>query len=172
MFAEKSFAIIFLLLMTPSALPVPTGGVTHVLQVIVALLSLEMIVGRRVLWLPKKWLHVSVAKIARGRAATKLIAVIEWFERWSRRRGSWLLARRPMRSLLGLIILIFTVAAFVAPPFTGLDTLPSLGVVIVSLAIILEDIIVLAFGLIAGAVGIGLELAAGTALYSGLTHLF
>ena len=172
LFAEKSFAIIFLLLMTPSALPIPTGGITHVFQLIVMLLCLEMIIGRRALWLPKRWLKVNVGKLSRGKAAKKLISIIEWFERWSRRRGSRLMTLRWTRSFIGLIILIFTIAAFGAPPFTGLDTLPSLGVVIISLALILEDILILISGVIVGIVGIGLELAAGTALYSGITHFF
>ena len=36
--------------------------------------------------------------------------------------------------------------AFLAPPFTGLDTLPSLGVVLLSLGVLLEDFAVVASG--------------------------
>lgn len=171
-FGEKSFAIIFLLLMALPALPLPTGGVTHVFEVIVALICLELIVGRRTVWLPKRWLKLNAAKMLKGKALSKLISVIEWFERWSRRRWSGLLAMRPVLSAIGVIVLIYTVAAFVAPPFSGLDTLPSLGVVVISLSLILEDALILITGIIIGAVGIGVEVAAGTALYSGLTNLF
>ena len=39
-FAKKSFAICFLILMAIPALPLPTGGVTHVFEVINMLLAL------------------------------------------------------------------------------------------------------------------------------------
>ena len=54
-FAEKSFAIAFLILMAIPALPLPTGGVTHVFELINMLLALELIAGRKEVWLPKKW---------------------------------------------------------------------------------------------------------------------
>ncbi|MEK7059415.1 MAG: exopolysaccharide biosynthesis protein [Patescibacteria group bacterium] len=171
-FAEKSFAIIFLLLMALPALPIPTGGITHVTELIAMLVCLELIVGRRVIWLPKKWLEVDVGKVLSAKAIGRLIAVIRWFEKFSRRRLGGLLTLRPVLSLIGLVVLLFTVAAFVAPPFSGLDTLPALGVVIISLALILEDMAFLVAGVLIGCTGIALEISAGAALYSGFTHLF
>ena len=169
---EKSFAIIFLLLMALPALPIPTAGITHVTEIITMLLCLELIIGRKTIWLPKRWLDRDVSKILKGKAVGRLIAFIAWFERLSRRRWSGMLVRTPVLSAVGLIVLVFTVAAFVAPPFSGLDTLPALGVVVISLALILEDSLILFAGIVIGAAGIGLEIAAGTALYDGFKHLF
>jgi len=42
-FAEKSFAVAFLLLMATAAIPIPTGGITHVFEVITLLLAAELI---------------------------------------------------------------------------------------------------------------------------------
>ena len=52
--------------------------------------------------------------------------------------------------ILGVVIIAFTLGAFVAPPFSGLDTLPALGVVTIALSIILEDVVVLAIGVFIG----------------------
>ncbi len=172
LFGEKSFAIIFLLLLALPALPIPTGGVTHVTELIAMLVCLQLIIGRKTIWLPKRWRKLDAGKFLEGKAAGKLIGFIEWFERLSRHRWSGLLVRTPVPSLIGLVILLFTVAAFVAPPFSGLDTLPALGVVVISLALILEDSLIVLAGVLIGVGGIALELAAGTALYSGITHLF
>ncbi len=170
---EKSFAITFVILMALPALPLPTGGVTHVTELIAALICLQMIIGRTTIWLPGWALRrVNVGKLLSGKAGSKLISVIAWFEKFSRRRLGGLLAQRLVLSLLGLVILVLTVAAFVAPPFSGLDTLPALGVVVVSLGLILEDLLIVLGGIVIGALGIGLEIAAGTALYSGLHHFF
>jgi hypothetical protein len=53
--------------------------------------------------------------------------------------------------------------AFLAPPFTGLGTLPALGVVLVSLGVLLEDFAVVALALIAGGAGVLLEIVLGKA---------
>ncbi len=169
-FAEKTFAIAFLLLMALPALPIPTGGITHVTEVITMLLCLEMMAGLSSPWLPKRWLDRDVSKALSGKAGRKLINFIIWFERRSSRRGSWLLVRRPVKSFIALLVLVLAVAAFVAPPFSWLDTLPALGVVVIALGLILEDGLFVLAGIIIGAAGIGLEVAAGTALYDGLKH--
>lgn len=171
LFEEKSFAIIFLLLMALPALPIPTGGITHITEIITMLLCLELISGRRTIWLPRRWRKTDVSKFLGGKATSRLIGFIAWFERFSRQRWGFLLVSRPVISLVGVIILLFTAASFVAPPFSGLDTLPALGVVIISLALILEDGLILLAGVAIGAIGIGLEVAAGAALYNGFRHL-
>jgi hypothetical protein len=172
-FSEKAFAIIFLILMALPALPIPTGGVTHVTELLTAIGAVQMIAGRRTIWLPN-WStrKVNVGKMLSGKGGARLIGVVKWFEKWSRPRLAGLLVLRPVLSLTGFIVLLFTVAAFAAPPFSGLDTLPALGVVVISLALILEDALILLLGIIIGAVGIGIELATGEALYRSFTHFF
>lgn len=168
---EKTFAIAFILLMALPALPLPTGGVTHVTEIITMLLCLEMVAGRRSVWLPKRWLGMDAGKPLSGKAGQKLIAFIRWFERRSKRRWSRLLARRATLSASGLFMFVFALAAFVAPPFSFLDTLPSLGVVVMSLGLVLEDGVVVVLGLLLGMAGIALEVTAGTAIYDGVRHL-
>jgi hypothetical protein len=58
-----------------------------------------------------------------------------------------------------------SLAAFLAPPFTRLDTLPSLGGVLLSLGVVLED-----FAL--GGAGVLVELVLGKAAVRGIGHLF
>ena len=54
-FAEKSFAVTIMMLMFLPALPLPTGGITHVFEAIVVLLALQMVLGRRTIWLPERF---------------------------------------------------------------------------------------------------------------------
>jgi hypothetical protein len=170
LFGEKAFAIIFLIMMALPALPIPTGGVTHVTELIALLAAVQLIAGRRTLWLPKKWLKHNAAKSLQGKGGRRFIAIIKWFERFSRPRWSGLLTNPAGRSVCGVLVMVFTVAAFVSPPFSGLDTLPALGVVVLSLGMIFEDFAIALLGVIIGCVGIGLELAAGASLYKGIRH--
>src|SRR6188508_575892 len=85
-FQEKSFAVLFVLLLAIPALPLPTGGVTHVFEAIAMLLALELIVGRRTVWLPERWKDVELGGPARRRFVGALLRRIRWFERFSRPR--------------------------------------------------------------------------------------
>ena len=64
-----------------------------------------------------------------------------------------------------------SVGAFLAPPFTGLDTLPSLGVVVLSLGVMLEDVLVVAVAVVVGVAGVVLEIVLGSAALHGLGSL-
>lgn len=168
LFGEKSFATLFILLMGVPALPMPTGGATHVLEVIAALLALELIVGMEQVWLPQRWRALQLAGGKRERFLAGLMRMIRRLEQFSRPRGQFLFNHRLTNIVFGLLVLCGSAGAFFAPPFTGLDTLPALGVVLLSLGVLLEDFAVVALGLVVGAAGIVLELALGKAVIEGI----
>ena len=60
--------------------------------------------------------------------------MIRRLERFSRPRLSFLLRHRLGDIVFGLLVIGGSIGGFVAPPFTGLDTLPALGVVLLALA--------------------------------------
>ncbi len=143
------------------ALPLPTGGVTHVFEIVVMLLALELIAGRKTVWLPKQWTDKKLPKKLQTSALPRLLRFVRWVEGHSKPRFSKFLANAMSTRILAATILIFTIFAFLAPPFSGLDTLPSLGVVIISLAIIFEDFLLTIIGITVGLAGIGLVLLLG-----------
>src|SRR5881398_1173148 len=168
LFEEKSFAIVFVLLMGVPALPLPTGGATHVFEIVTALLALELIAGRDQIWLPRRWCGMQLAGPNRQRFLKALMRNIRRLERFSRPRLRFLLDHRLSNIVFGLLVIGGCVGAFFAPPFTGLDTLPSLGVVLLSLGILLEDIVVVVVGVVVGVGGVILEVALGKAAISGI----
>jgi hypothetical protein len=171
-FEEKSFAVLFVLLLSIPALPLPTGGVTHVFEVIAMLLALELIVGRRKVWLPQRWRQQEIGAETRRRFSEKLLPRIRWIERHSHAHLGFLLAHRFSGVVYGLVTLVLVVTAFVAPPFTGLDTLPSLGVVLISLGVLLEDPLLGIAGLVVGAAGALLVFLIGRAAVDEIRGLF
>jgi hypothetical protein len=170
-FGDKGFAVSILLLMSIPALPLPTGGVTHVLELVALLGSLQMAWGRKRVWLPQRLRDRELGPLVVDRAVPFIVKRIEWFERRSRQRLPWLFHNAWTMRALGALISVFTVAAAVAPPFSGLDTLPSIGVVAISLAIILEDAMILGIGIAVGTAGIALIVAIGTAVHHLIKHL-
>jgi hypothetical protein len=171
-FGEKTFAVTILLLMFVPALPLPTGGVTHVFEVITVLLAFEMLFGRTTIWLPQRFQTRELGATMTGKAVPFVLRRVRWFERHSRPRLARLFEQRWFLRVLALFVIAFTVGSALAPPFSGLDTLPALGVVAIALAIILEDIVLVAFGVVIGAAGIGLIIAIGEAAARFFKRLF
>jgi len=172
LFEEKSFAILFVLLLGVSALPLPTGGATHVLEIIAVLLALELIAGRDRIWLPQRWRKIELAGEPQRRVITAQMKMIRRLERFSRPRLRVLFDHRLSNIVFGLLVIGGSAGAFFAPPFTGLDTLPSLGVVLLSLGVLLEDFVLVIAGIVVGAAGVVLEVVLGRAAISGLGNLF
>ena len=164
-FGERSFAIFFLLLMAIPALPIPTGGITHVFEIFVMILCLQMVVGRRTIWIPRFVLKKELGKNTEEKVIPALIKKIRWAEKYSRPRLSGLMNNPVMRSIVGIIVFGMTLGAFLAPPFSGLDTLPAMGVVIISLGMILGDFAGLVIGTIVGALGVAISVGLGTAIF-------
>ncbi|HWI75241.1 MAG TPA: exopolysaccharide biosynthesis protein [Baekduia sp.] len=171
-FEEKSFALLFILLLGVPALPLPTGGATHVFEVIAMLLALQLIAGRDVIWLPERWRRIELAGGSRERFLTKLMSFIRRLERHSRPRLAWLFGHRASGVVFGVLTLGGSLAAFLAPPFTGLDTLPALGAVLISLAVLMEDAAFVVAGVLVVLAGVALEIALGSAIVNGLGHVF
>lgn len=163
-FGEKGFAVMVLMLMSIPAVPLPTGGVTHVFEAIAVLVGLQMVLGRTTLWLPRRLRNRELGPVIAGKALPFIINRVRWFEKRSRGQGAFLFRYRWFGRVLGLVVVALAVAAALAPPFSGLDTLPAMGAVVVALAIILEDAVVLSVGLLIGTGGIVLIVFVGAAI--------
>ncbi len=170
-FGDKSFAILLVVLLGVPALPLPTGGVTHIFEVIAALIALELIAGRREVWLPQRWRRVELGGPRQQKFIAGLMKLIRRLERFSRPRLRFIFGWRFVDVLFGVLAIAGTVAAFVAPPFSGLDTLPALGVVVLSLSMLLEDALVGAAGIVLLTVGITLDIVLGAAAVHGISSL-
>jgi hypothetical protein len=171
-FGEGSFALIFVMLMAVPALPLPTGGVTHVFEVIVMLLALELIVGRRTVWLPQRWRRLELTGPRQEKFIATLLRRIRSLERFSRPRARWLFGHRLSGSVFGLVVLGLTLAAFLAPPFSGLDTLPSIGVVVLALGYLLADILLAGVGVVIGLLGVASVIFLGSIAVKAFKSIF
>jgi len=106
-----------------------------------------------------------------------LFSVLPWFlimrlirrlERISRPRLRFLFDHRLSNIVFGVLVIAGCLGAFLAPPFTGLD---ALGVVLLSLAVLLEDFAIVVVALVVGVAGVVLETVVGGAAIKGIEHL-
>jgi hypothetical protein len=125
--------------------------------------------GRRRIWLPARWQRLQLA--AREKLLTVLLRRIRWLERYSRPRASWLFDHVATASVFGLLVFGLTLGALLAPPFSGLDTLPSLGVAVLGLGVLMRDVVLALIGAAIGAVGVATVLALGSVVVKAAEHL-
>jgi hypothetical protein len=162
-FGHRSFAVAFVVLLAFPALPLPTGGISHVLELAAMLLALELIVGRNEIWVPVRWRDKELRGLS-GKAGQALVRRIRGLERFARPRLGWVLEFSMVRRIYGVLVLGLSLAAFVAPPFSGLDTLPALGAVVLSVGVLLHDTVTAVAGVLIGAIGIGVIVGIGHAV--------
>ena len=170
-FEARSFAVLFIFLLGVPALPLPTGGVTHVFELIAMLLALQLIANRDRVWLPRRWRAVELAGDGHARFIAGLMKTVRRLERLSRPRLTFLFGHRLSNVVFGALVIGGSLGAFLAVPFTGLDTLPALGVVVLSLGVLLEDFALVVGGTLVGFAGVALEVLLGKALVDALGGL-
>jgi hypothetical protein len=163
-FGPRSFAILFIVLMALPALPLPTGAVSHVLEIVTMLLALELMVGRSEVWIPKRFQDRELKGLTGPKFSRALVKRIRWFEKFSKPRMAGLLENRVTNMAFGAAVFGLALTAFLSPPFSGLDTLPSLGVVVLSLGVLLGDIVIAAVGLGIGVLGLVVVIGLGKAI--------
>src|SRR6476646_5795583 len=110
-FSEKSFAVTILMLMFVPALPLPTGGITHVFEVITVFIALQMVAGRRTIWLPKRWKQRKLGATITDKAVPFIIRRVRWFEKRSHPRLARLFDERWFMRIVGLVIIALTAGA-------------------------------------------------------------
>jgi len=153
-FGEKSIVIVILVLLFFPALPLPTGGITHILELAAMILALEMIAGRKTIWLPKKILKMNLGQVTLKKAIPFFTDRISWLEKHSKPWGRGYLENPYFLRFVGVLLLVLAINTFVAPPFTGLDTLPSFSAVLISIGVILGDMRYFVIGLVIGIAGL------------------
>lgn len=134
------------------------------------LLAFEMIAGLKTVWLPAAWGSKTLPAAMQTTALPAFVSLLKKVERFSRIRLRGVLEHGFTKRLIGIIVLTLCLFAFFAPPFTGLDTLPALGIVAISLGMILEDVILALIGTIAGSIGIGLVVGLSGAIITFFTR--
>lgn len=172
LFGQKGFATVFVVLLGVPALPLPTGGATHVFEAVAILLALQLIANRDRIWLPRRWRNISVAGPNQQRFISSLMKAVRRLERTSRPRLTFVFGHRLSNVVFGALVICGSLAAFLAPPFSGLDTLPALGVVVLSLSVLLEDFAVAIVGVAVGVAGVVLEIVLWSVAVDALRNLF
>jgi hypothetical protein len=157
---EKGFGLVLMILSLPSALPVPAPGYSTPFGIVIALIALQMILGRSALWLPDRLGRIRIRpKLAHAMlgSASKFLKKIE---RFIRPRQLWIQGRVGQSALA---ILVICMACLMILPIPLTNTFPAMVIFMIGVGLSEED------GLLAiAAFAIGCLAAL---LYAGIIYL-
>jgi hypothetical protein len=157
---EKGFGLLLIVLSLPSALPVPAPGYSTPFGLVMALIALQMICGRRAVWLPH---NIGTIRI-KPKLADMMIGSASRFlskiERYIRPRQKWIRGRSGQASL-ALVVLIMACLMMLPIPLT--NTFPAIVIFMIGVGLSEED------GLLAiGAFTVG---CCAVLLYMGIVYI-
>ncbi len=143
---ERGFGMILLILSVPMALPIPVPpGINILLASPLILLTAQQAMGRRTIWLPKWMLKKTIKR-------SKMSAIIKALLPWSEKIEFFIKPRFEFITLgifshlIGVFGLIMALTICVPLPLT--NTVPSLGIALMAVGVIMRD----GFAVIMGAI--------------------
>lgn len=158
---DKGFGLLFLFLSLPSALPVPAPGYSTPFGIVIVLIALQMLVGRRVLWLPQKLRAVRLRKSVARRVIKTGSGAVRRIETFIRPRHDWI--GSPL-GLKALALVIMSMGGLMILPIPLTNTAPAIVIFLIGLGLAEDD------GLLAlGAFCVG---CCAVALYAYVVYLF
>ena len=159
---ERAFGLFLLILALPCCIPF-LYGIPQIVALPLMFVSAQILIGRRVPWLP-------TGLAARSVAATDLRSLAERAGPWLRRIEALsrprlgALTRVPFDRIVGAALVLFSASILV--PLPGTNTVPGFAVVIVAMGLLQRDGILVILGGVLGTVWIATLLLAGATLAS------
>lgn len=134
---ERAFGFFFVLLSLPSALPIPAPGYSVPFGIVIALLSIQLLVGRSEPWLPQRVLK-------QGMELTQIQGVLKSGLPWLRRieglskpRLTAICTSVTGRVCIGFLITLMACSMMI--PVPGTNTLPAIGVFVSGFGLLEDD---------------------------------
>jgi len=158
---ERAYGILLLLLSIACFIPVLPPGTSGVVGALMILVALQLLLGRRQLWLPARWRRKRLAPATVQAIQTKGVALLQRIERFSYPRGQWLVRNGLVLRLVALLLIVLSLVLSSPMPF--MNTLPAPPVALIAVGLMNRDGYLLAAGCLLGTavllvVGLGFEL--------------
>lgn len=165
---DRGCGLLLLACALPCCLPLPPG-VPSTAGWIIAVVSLNMVMGRDSIWLPKVLLRLSIERQTLHRIVNRCLPHVEKMERFCRPRASFAL-NRGSRSLIGLAMLVPALLLILPIPIFG-NIPPGIAAAVIAIAICEGDGLIALTGTLLAFVVLVATGAAAWGLVRGLSGL-
>ncbi|MEY2977118.1 MAG: exopolysaccharide biosynthesis protein [Prochlorotrichaceae cyanobacterium] len=134
---DRTFYFLFLLLALPSALPLPAPGYATPFGLVIFLLAVQWMTGSHQPWIPRAWREKGINRQQVEKIVKAGLPWLRRIEALSRPRLHWVCRPGPSHWLIGLAIVLMSISMMIIIP--GTNTLPAMGIFVVSFGLFDDD---------------------------------
>ncbi len=136
LFADRGTAFLLFLVALPAALPVPAVGICVIIAPPLLFLTFQQMLGRKIIWLPNKVKHKEFASSSLISVMDKAIPMTEKIEVLMHPRLSFLTTHQAT-VIIGALGFIMSLSVLLPLPLT--NTVPSMGIAIMAMGVLMRD---------------------------------
>lgn len=159
---ERAFGLFLLVLALPCCIPL-LYGIPQIVSLPLMFVSAQILIGRRVPWLPARLAERTVAGTDLHNLAARAGPWLRRIEAISRPRFG-LVTRAPWDRLIGAALVLFSASILV--PLPGTNTVPGIAIVLVAMGLLQRDGLLVILGGLLGTTWIATLIIAGATVVS------
>jgi len=152
-FHERGFGFFLFLFALPAALPIPAFGINTIIALPLLLLTVQQAIGRHTIWIPEKWKDKTIKQDSVNGFIEKAAPWIKRIEFFIRPRLGFI-TQGHMSKFIGLLGFFMALAVSIPLPLT--NTIPSFGIALMSIGILMRDGLAVLAGAVIGLAWIAL----------------
>ena len=151
-FHERGFGALLFIIALPAALPIPAVGYGTILAFPLLLLTAQQVVGRYTIWLPRKARAKTLSSQSLRGTIERAQPWLKRIERLTRPRLEFI-TQGFFSRLIGLAGFIMACSVLLPLPLT--NTVPSIGIAVMAIGVLMRDGVAVIAGMMIGLVWVG-----------------
>jgi len=141
---DRGYGFLLILLAIPAFIPILPPGTSGVLGALMSIVALQMLVGLKQPWFPKRWRNKVLSPKVVQAIQTRGVAILRQIERVSHPRGRRFTRNGVILRLSALVVI--GLALVLSSPMPFMNTLPALGVLLIGVGLANHDLYFLSAG--------------------------
>jgi len=154
-FHERGFGFLLFFFALPAALPLPGLGINTIIALPLILLTAQQAMGRHTIWMPQKIANKSISQKTVIGFTDKAAPWIKRLEFFIRPRLGFI-TQGLFSNIIGVMGFIMAFAVAVPLPLT--NTVPSLGIALMAIGVLMRDGLAVIIGALIGLLWVGMLL--------------
>lgn len=169
-FHENGILLAMVFFSLPVAIPLPyPPGFTTIMGIPLTILSVQMLIGSKKVFLPKKLRNYEIQNSTLKKIANKIVPIVKLIEKYMKPRLSFAKSVY-CEQFIGLICLIASIAVALPIPLT--NAIPALGITIMALGLLNRDGLIIIAGFVVTLCGLMIALSAVIAGWIMVKYIF
>ncbi len=152
-FHERGIGFFLFLFALPAAIPLPGLGINTIIALPLLFLTFQMVIGRKTVWMPQNFKNKKMRSSKIQSFLDKAIPIISKFEYIIRPRLGFL-TQPILSNLVGICAFLMAVSVSIPLPLT--NTVPSMGLALIGIGLMMRDGLAIMSGIFIGIIWITL----------------